>query len=171
MRQQRIRSSRLITDIQKDRRSHCGPPVFFMPLGGQDCHHADNGPAWGRGGGGGYLPVGYSGQRIGKEVWELVRREAATIASAPLPEENALGRAHKISFSQYRGPSPIFQKAASTSRASCLRARTRNSGVLRRPGPSRSPSRPARRQSPRRRAAARKGKARAWAGWRTADAS
>lgn len=58
-----------------------------------------------------------------------------------------------------------------TSRASCPRARTRNSGGLRRPGPNRAPSRPARRQSPRRRAAARPAKARAWAGWRTAGAS
>ena len=49
MRQQRIPSSRLVTDTQKDRRPCCGPPVFFHAFGGQDCHHADNGPAWDRG--------------------------------------------------------------------------------------------------------------------------
>ena len=75
----------------------------------------------------------------------------------------------KARFSGRRGPSLVFQKA--TSRASCPRARTRNSGGLRRPEPNRAPSRPARRQSPRRRAAARPAKARAWAGWRTAGAS
>lgn len=170
MRQQRIRSSRLITDIQKDRRSHCGPPVFFMPLGGQDCYHADNGPIWDREGRREMLTY----RMLVAADWEKSLGTGSTGGCHyPLRCLNKMrwGGAHKISFDQCRGPSPVFQKAASTSRASCPRARTRNSGVLRRPGPSRSPSRPARRQSPRRRAAARKGKARAWAGWRTADAS
>lgn len=56
-----------------------------MPLGGQDCHHADNGPH-GAGGevGDAYLP-GTRGSGLEK-IWELVRREAAAATSAPLPE-------------------------------------------------------------------------------------
>ena len=81
-------------------------------------------------------------------------------------DEDAL----QASTAPQRAPFRV-QKAASTSRASCPRARTRNSGGLRRPGPSRAPSRPARRRSPRKRAAPWPVRARAWAGWRTAGAS
>lgn len=169
MRQQRIPSSRLVTDTHKDRRPCCGPPVFFHAFGGQDCHHADNGPAWDRGEEG--IPTC---RAFVTADWEKSLGTGSTGGCHyPLRCLNKMrwGGAHKISFGQCCGPSLVFQNAASTSRASCPRARTRNSGGLRRPGPSRVPSRPARKQSPRRRAAARPVKARAWAGWRTAGAS
>lgn len=156
------RSSRIMTDIKRPApvlratglfcifrgRPSCGGPAFYGRFFRRDVR----------------LPC-LLGRRSRKRfLWSLSGRRLARLRY--IRSGDFLPKAR---FSGRRGPSLVFQKA--TSRASCPRARTRNSGGLRRPGPNRAPSRPARRQSPRRRAAARPAKARAWAGWRTAGAS